>query len=114
VKPDILVGGASAALGYGVLKERNLEGYLSPVEGGLSPVTSPPEPPSDKAGKAPSEPSDEERADADGTDLDLGMSRDVPTDPETGADDALKVGYRVAVGTYSKAMPVSKTGSAKP
>ncbi len=114
VKPDILVGGASAALGYGVLKERNLEGYLSPVEGGLAPVTSPSEPPSDKAGKAPSEPGDEERADADGTDLDLGMSRDVPTDPETGADDALKVGYRVVVGTYSKATPVNKTGSAKP
>jgi hypothetical protein len=27
----------------------------------------------------------------------------VPTDPETGVDDALKLGYRVVTGTYSKA-----------
>jgi carboxyl-terminal processing protease len=99
VKPDILVGGASAALGYGVLKEQNLEGHLPPVEGGRSPVTAPPVPPEEgKDGKAPAA-----GADADAEETDLGMSRDVPTDPETGVDDALKLGYRVVTGTYSKA-----------
>jgi carboxyl-terminal processing protease len=93
VKPDILVGGASAALGYGVLKEQNLEGYLPPVEGGRAPLVSPPQPP------------DPPKADVESAvteELDLGMSRDVPSDPETGADEALKVGYRVVLGTYSK------------
>jgi hypothetical protein len=33
------------------------------------------------------------------------MSRDVPTDPETGADEALKVGYRVVTGRYERAKP---------
>jgi carboxyl-terminal processing protease len=97
VKPDILVGGASVALGYGVLKEQNLEGHLPPVEGGRSPVTIPPVPADEgKAGKSSTGSSDNEETD-------LGMSRDVPTDPETGVDDALKVGYRVVTGTYSKA-----------
>jgi carboxyl-terminal processing protease len=94
VKPDILVGGASAALGYGVLKEQNLEGHLPAVEGGRSPVTAPPAPPAGNKSAAEA---------ADSEDTDLGMSRDVPTDPETGVDDALKVGYRVVTGTYSKA-----------
>ena len=94
VKPDILVGGASVALGYGVLKEQNLEGYLPPVEGGRAPLVKPPEPPEDH--KAAAEP-------PAGEELDLGMSRDVPTDPETGADEALKIAYRVVTGTYSKA-----------
>ncbi len=94
VKPDILVGGASVALGYGVLKEQNLEGYLPPVEGGRAPLVSPPEPPeAQRPGPQTTE----------GEELDLGMSRDVPTDPETGADEALKIGYRVVLGTYSKA-----------
>ncbi|HEY6077629.1 MAG TPA: S41 family peptidase, partial [Polyangiaceae bacterium] len=100
VKPDILVGGASAALGYGVLKERNLEGHLPAVEGGRSPVTSPVEPPPETSGK-----NDKAPADADPEGTDLGMSRDVPTDPETGGDDALKVGYRVVTGQYSKGTP---------
>jgi carboxyl-terminal processing protease len=103
VKPDILVGGASVALGYGVLKEQNLEGYLPPVEGGLAPLLSPPEPPDsltqgrqqDHGRKPASEP-------PAGEETDLGMSRDVPTDPETGVDEALKIGYRVVTGTYSK------------
>jgi carboxyl-terminal processing protease len=94
VKPDILVGGASVALGYGVLKEQNLEGYLPPVEGGRAPLVSPPEPPEDH--KPPT-------ADAPpGEETDLGMSRDVPVDPETGVDEALKIGYRVVTGRYSK------------
>jgi carboxyl-terminal processing protease len=92
VKPDILVGGASAALGYGVLKEQNLEGYLPPVEGGRAPLVSPPEPPDSKTS-----------AESAGEETDLGMSRDVPVDPETGVDDALKIGFRVVTGTYSKA-----------
>ncbi len=74
VKPDILVGGASVALGYGVLKEQNLEGHLPAVEGARSPVTSPPEPPEEakpKTGAATEE------------DTDLGMSRDVPPTPST-------------------------------
>jgi carboxyl-terminal processing protease len=97
VKPDILVGGASVALGYGVLKEQNLEGHLPPVEGGRSPVTIPPVPADEgKAGKSSA-------ASTDNEETDLGMSRDVPTDPETGVDDALKIGYRVVTGTYSKA-----------
>jgi hypothetical protein len=33
------------------------------------------------------------------------MSRDVPTDPETGVDEALKIGYRIVTGTYSKSTP---------
>ena len=81
------------ALGYGVLKEQNLEGYLPPVEGGLAPVVKPPQPPEDH--KTPSGP-------ASGEETDLGMSRDVPIDPETGIDEALKIGYRVVTGTYSK------------
>jgi carboxyl-terminal processing protease len=102
VKPDILVGGASAALGYGVLKEQNLEGYLPPVEGGRSPVTTPPEAP--EGGKAAtSATSDEE--------TDLGMSRDVPVDPEQGVDEALKIGYRVVTGGYRKAPPTPKLPS---
>jgi len=96
VKPDILVGGASAALGYGVLKEENLEGYLPPVEGGRAPVASPPQPP-----EAP-KPEAEAKSDEE---LDLGMSRDVPIDPEVGADEALKVGYQVVTGRYRKATP---------
>jgi carboxyl-terminal processing protease len=95
VKPDILVGGASVALGYGVLKEQNLEGYLPPVEGGRAPVVRAPEPPDEPAHKAATEP-------PAGEETDLGMSRDVPTDPETGVDEALKIGYRVVTGTYSK------------
>jgi carboxyl-terminal processing protease len=94
VKPDILVGGASAALGYGVLKEQNLDGYLPPVEGGQAPLVKPPEPPEEQP-----KPQTETAASED---LDLGMSRDVPTDPETGPDEALKIGYRVVTGTYSK------------
>lgn len=104
VKPDILVGGASAALGYGVLKEQNLEGYLPPVEGGLAPVVVPPEQPD-----AP-KPESEGKSDEE---LDLGMSRDVPTDPETGADEALKVGYQVVTGRYEKASP-QKPAPSKP
>jgi len=92
VKPDVLVGGASAALGYGVLKEQNLEGYLPPVEGGLAPQLEPAkiEDPKPEADDKPSE------------ETDLGMSRDVPADPETGVDEALKVGFRVVTGRYSK------------
>jgi carboxyl-terminal processing protease len=99
VKPDILVGGASVALGYGVLKEQNLESYLPPVEGGRAPLVSPPQPPDDRK----STQSQSQSADAPpGDETDLGMSRDVPTDPETGVDEALKIGYRVVTGTYSK------------
>jgi carboxyl-terminal processing protease len=100
VHPDILVGGASVALGYGVLKEQNLEGYLPPVEGGLAPVVSPPEPPEEKKPTAASAAAPAETA--PGEETDLGMSRDVPVDPETGVDEALKVGYRVVTGRYSK------------
>jgi carboxyl-terminal processing protease len=100
VKPDILVGGASAALGYGVLKEQNLEGHLPAVEGGRSPVTTPPEPPEDPKTEAPGGANG-----ASEDDTDLGMSRDVPTDPETGVDEALKIGYRVVTGTYSRSAP---------
>jgi carboxyl-terminal processing protease len=92
VKPDVLVGGASVALGYGVLKEQNLEGYLPPYEGGLAPLVKPPDPPEEKPATDA----------ASGEETDLGMSRDVPTDPETGIDEALKVGYRVVTGRYSK------------
>ena len=98
VKPDILVGGASAALGYGVLKEQNLDGYLPPVEGGPAPLVKPPEPPEAQPKAAATETAASEE-------LDLGMSRDVPTNPETGPDEALKIGYRVVTGTYSKATP---------
>jgi hypothetical protein len=52
----------------------------------------PPEPPEQKApAEAPA-----------GEEMDLGMSRDVPVDPETGVDEALKIGYRVVTGRYSK------------
>jgi carboxyl-terminal processing protease len=94
VKPDILVGGASVALGYGVLKEQNLEGHLPAVEGGLSPVVSPPDDPA-AGSKAASDA-------ASNDDTDLGMAREVPTDPEKGPDEALKIGYRVVTGSYSK------------
>ncbi len=96
VRPDIIVGGASAALGYGVLKEQNLEGYLPPVEGGRAPLVRAPDAPEQPdPSKAPTEGAGEE--------LDLGMSRDVPVDPETGPDEALKIGYLVVTGRYSKA-----------
>ncbi len=95
VKPDILVGGASAALGYGVLREENIQGYLPPVEGGLAPVAPPPEPAESSSTKAPA-------GEGSGESTDLGMSREVPVDPETGVDEALKLGYRVVVGTYGK------------
>jgi carboxyl-terminal processing protease len=94
VKPDIFVGGASAALGYGVLKEQNLEGYLPPVEGGRAPVLVLP--------KGPDAPKPDAEGKGDAS-LDLGMSREVPTDPEAGADEALKVGYLVVTGRYDKA-----------
>jgi hypothetical protein len=58
-----------------------------------------------KEGKPPA-------TEGDAEELDLGMSRDVPTDPETGVDDALKIGYRVVTGTYNKA-PI-KAPPAKP
>jgi carboxyl-terminal processing protease len=99
VKPDILVGGASVALGYGVLKEQNLDGYLPPVEGGLAPRVSPPAPPEER--RAPKEPASSEETD-------LGMAREVPTDPESGADEALKIGYRVVTGTYAKPSPAPR------
>jgi carboxyl-terminal processing protease len=104
VKPDILVGGASAALGYGVLKEQNLEGYLPPVEGGRAPVASPPQAPD-----APKSDAETDRTD----ELDLGMSRDVPTNPETGPDEALKIGYRVVTGRYERS-PDPKSASKPP
>jgi len=90
VKPDVLVGGASAALGYGVLKEGNLEGHLPAVEGALSPITTPPEPPAGSREKGNAE------------DTYLGMAREVPRDPEQGSDEALKIGYRIVTGTYGK------------
>ena len=93
VKPDILVGGASVALGYGVLKEQNPRRLSALVEGGRAPLVSPPVPPEGQ--KAPADAAQNE-------DTDLGMSRDVPTDPEAGVDEALKIGYRVVTGTYSK------------
>jgi carboxyl-terminal processing protease len=102
VKPDVLVGGASAALGYGVLKEQNLEGHLPADEGGRSPVTLPPDPAND--GPAGARVQAEESEDEE---TDLGMSRDVPTDPETGVDEALKIGYRIVTGSYSRAAPVA-------
>lgn len=101
VKPDIMAGGASAVLGYDVLKEENLEGYLPPVEGGRSPIALPPPPPLPPAEGEEGKPS--ALAPNATEDTDLGMSRDVPTDPETGIDEALKTGYRVVTGTYSKA-----------
>jgi carboxyl-terminal processing protease len=103
VKPDILVGGASVALGYGVLKEQNLEGYLPPVEGGLAPRVNPPDPPDEPEKKPSDKPGDKASTETPASEeTDLGMSRDVPTDPETGVDEALKIGYRVVTGTYSK------------
>jgi len=98
VKPDILVGGASVALGYGVLKEQNLEGYLPPFEGGRAPLMKPPVPPEEHKPTAEATP-------GPGEETDLGMSRDVPVDPETGVDEALKIGYRVVTGRYSKTPP---------
>jgi carboxyl-terminal processing protease len=92
VKPDIEVAGAGAA-GFTVMKEQNLQGHLPAVEGGLAPVTQPAAPPESSASQSAA-------TDTEGTDL--GMSRDVPTDPETGVDEALKVGYRVLVGTYGE------------
>jgi carboxyl-terminal processing protease len=107
VRPDILVGGASAALGYGVLKEQNLEGYLPPVEGGRAPLVQPAEAPeAPEASKAPTDGAAEE--------LDLGMSRDVPTDPQTGPDEALKIGYLVVTGQYNHPPPAAAAPPAKP
>jgi hypothetical protein len=41
------------------------------------------------------------------------LSRDVPTDPETGVDEALKIAYRVVTGTYSR-VPAAAPKPAKP
>jgi hypothetical protein len=86
-----------------------LEGHLPPVEGGLSPVTAPPEPPSHEAW-GPNTKTEADEVSRENTDL--GMSRDVPTDPETGVDEALKIAYRVVTGAYSKA-PLKAPAPAK-
>jgi carboxyl-terminal processing protease len=98
IKPDVLIGGASAALGIGVIREQNLEGHLPAVEGARAVVTEPTPPPED-AGAPESEAADGGAGEAN---LDLGMARDVPEDPETGPDEGLKVAYEIVTGAYAK------------
>jgi len=81
VKPDILVGAATSD--FGIVREKNLENHLPASEGALHDAVPPVTEPSGDAGPQTTE------------DVDHGVARDVPEDPSTGPDEALKVAYRL-------------------
>jgi carboxyl-terminal processing protease len=86
VKPDVLVGAAPGD--YGIVRERNLEHHLAPVEGAV--VETPP-----PVLEAP---------EGDGTgpkttdDVDHGVLRQVPGDPRKSPDRALALAYEIVLG----------------
>jgi carboxyl-terminal processing protease len=83
VTPDLLVGAATSD--FGIVREKNLENRLPASEGALHhavpPVTEGPKP-TDSGPKTTES-------------VDHGVARDIPENPETGPDDALKAGYRL-------------------
>jgi carboxyl-terminal processing protease len=87
VHPDVPVAGATAAESFGVIREENLEHYLPPVEGSVERVVPPNTDVPPDAGSA--EPNPE---------VDLGVARNVPQDPRTGPDNALRVAYEIVTG----------------
>jgi carboxyl-terminal processing protease len=82
VKPDVVVGAAPSD--FGIVRERNLENHLPASEGALHEATpAVTEGPSSDAGPKTTE------------DVDHGVAREVPEDPEKGPDEALKVAYQL-------------------
>jgi carboxyl-terminal processing protease len=91
VIPDLVVGAAPGD--YGILREKNLEGHLPPVEGGLNeeaPTTL--ERPEEGAGGGPKTTEQ----------VDHGVARTVPSDPTKGPDEALKAAYRPILAEASQ------------
>lgn len=70
---------------FGVVREKNIEGHLAPEQGGDA--TSPPVV-SEPAASEPSNGEEEEAA----------RLRQIPTDPRSGKDAALAVGYQLVIG----------------
>jgi carboxyl-terminal processing protease len=90
VKPDVLIGGTGFSI-----REENLEGHLPAIEG-KTPITV--VPPTDLPDAGASN-----AADAGASpEADLIKSREVPTNPEQGDDEVLKVGYQIVTGRYGK------------
>jgi carboxyl-terminal processing protease len=86
VKPDISIGAAPGD--YGIVRERNLDGHLPPVEGAV--VNAPP-PVLESPEGATGGPKTTES-------VDHGVARQVPRDPRTGPDRALALAYEVVLG----------------
>lgn len=87
VKPDLVVGAAPG--GYGIVRERNLEGHLAPVEGAPNEAApSPLEPPKSSGGATGPQTTDS---------VDHGVAREVPVNPSKGPDAALKVAYELVL-----------------
>jgi carboxyl-terminal processing protease len=86
VKPDVLVGAAPGD--YGIVREKNLERHLPPVEGAV--VDAPPPvieaPDGSDAGPKTTD------------DVDHGVLRQVPGDPRTSPDRALATAYEIVLG----------------
>jgi carboxyl-terminal processing protease len=86
VKPDVLIGAAPGD--YGIVRERNLEGHLPPVEGAVvdapPPVIEAPE----GGGSGP------KTTDS----VDHGVIRQVPSDPRKSPDRALSLAYEIVLG----------------
>jgi carboxyl-terminal processing protease len=95
VKPDLVVGAAPD--GYGIVRERNLEGHLPPAEGAPNQADrSSLEPPKPGSGAGP------ETTDS----VDHGVAREVPANPSKGPDLALKAAYELVLsGGASPAKP---------
>ncbi|HEY3494835.1 MAG TPA: S41 family peptidase [Polyangiaceae bacterium] len=86
VKPDVLVGAAPGD--YGIVRERNLERHLSPVEGAV--VEAPP-----PVIEAPEGGGDGPKTTDD---VDHGVLRQVPRDPRKSPDRALALAYEIVLG----------------
>jgi carboxyl-terminal processing protease len=94
VKPDLVVGAAPG--GYGIVRERNLEGHLAPVEGAPNdPAPAPLEPPKSGSGTGP------QTTDS----VDHGVAREVPANPSKGPDAALKVAYELVLAGRTPPAP---------
>jgi carboxyl-terminal processing protease len=87
VTPDLVIGAAPGS--YGIVREKNLENHLAPVEGSLEQrVPAVIEVPADADGGGPRTTED----------VDHGVAREIPEDPRTGVDQALKAAYEIAIG----------------
>jgi carboxyl-terminal processing protease len=95
VKPDVLLGGTGFSI-----REQNLEGHLPAVEG-TTPVTVAPPTELPDAGAASTSGS----TPAPGgtvSESRQAPAREIPTDPEQGGDEVLKVGFQIVTGRYGK------------